>query len=262
MSSDAITDRQKSVAEILSVIRTQSEEAAAGLDAFFAPDVREGEERPDFAHLQEFVGRAFERLLGDLIEADNALFDARSEASRLRARFQQAFAAYRFKVVRLRDGIRQFYPGAGNRSLVKGDTPRAPEQVFVLAGHIVAWIDRPDVEDHEYFAVKNKRDQMARELSEGRQLLQRFTAATVAHRLARQRRKDCFKAFNEGFVHLAGLLENLYGLSGHPGWSRLVRPSRQQKGLLMSVMKRRRAARAKRGQDGEPPRSPGDGSHE
>ncbi len=262
MPSDAMTDRQKSVAEVLSVIRTQSEEVAAGLDAFFAPDVREGEKRPDFAHLQEFVGRALERLLGDLIEADDALFGARAEASRLRTRFQKKFADYRFKVVRLRDGIRQFYPGGESRSLVKGDTPRAPEQVFALAGHIIAWIDRPDVEDNEFFAVRNKRDHMASELSEGRQLLQRFTEATVAHRLARQQRKDCFKAFNEGFVHLTGLLESLYGLSGHSGWSRLVRPSRQQKGLLMSVMKRRRAARARRGQDDEPPRSTGDDSRE
>lgn len=174
MPSDSITDRQKSVAEVLSLIRTQSEKAAAGLGAFFAPDVREGEDPPDFAQLQQFAGRAIERLLGDLIEADNQLFAARSEASRLRARFRKSLADYRFKVVRLRQGIRQFYPGAGTRSLVKGDTPRAPEEVLALAGHIVAWIDR-DIEDHEFFAVKNKRDEMASKLSENRQLLQRFT---------------------------------------------------------------------------------------
>ncbi len=87
-----------------------------------------------------------------------------------------------------------------------------------------------------------------------------LTQAVVLH-LA-DRRKDSFKAFNEGFVHLTGLLESLYGLSGHPRWSRLVRASRQQKGLLMSVMKRRRAARARRGQDDEPTRSLGDDSRE
>ncbi len=51
MPSNTLTDRQKSVAEVLSVIRTQSQEAAAGLDAFFAPDAGEGEARPDFAVL-------------------------------------------------------------------------------------------------------------------------------------------------------------------------------------------------------------------
>ncbi len=262
MSSKAITDRRKSVAEVLSVIRTQFAEVAASLDAFFAPDVRVGETPPDFEQLQEFVGRAFERLLADLIESDDELFAARAEAAGLRVRFRRALAAYRRKVVSLREGIRSFYPHAGARSLATGDTPRAAEQVFALADHIVAWIDRPEVEDNEQYAVKNKRDQMVREGVEGRELLQRFTEATTAHLLARQRRKDCFQAFNDGFVHLTGLLEGLYGLSGHPKWRRLVRPSRQQRGLLMSVMKRRqaarKAARANRDRDDGPARSAGD----
>ena len=242
MASDSISARQKSVAEILSVIRTQDEEVASSLDAFFAPDVREGETPPDFVALQRFVGRAFERLLGELIDADNELYNARTEANSLRDRFRKAFARYRLKVVRLRDGIRHFYPQSSARTLTQGDTPRAPEEVFALAGHMIRWIDRPDVED-EAFPVKNKRDEMVRDLKETREHLERLTTANAAHQLIRQRRKDCFKAFNEGFVYLAGLLENLYGLSGNPRWRRLVRPSRQEKGLLMSVMKRRRAAR-------------------
>ncbi len=266
MTSDPITDRRKSVAEVLSVIRTQSEEVAASLDLFFAPDVREGESPPAFAELQIFVGRALERLLGDLIEADDELFVARSEAGGLRDRFQHIFAGYRRKVVALRKGIRQFYPGAGARALSAGDTPRAPEEVFALGGHIVTWIDRPDLEDHTHFAVKDKRDQMAEERIAGQELLRRFTVATTAHQVARQRRKDSFKAFNQGFVHLAGMLENLYGLSGHPGWARLVRPSGQDKGLLMSVMKRRRAARvaaqSRPRREDESAEQSGDGGHQ
>ena len=256
MASGPIADRAKSVSEILSVIRKLSPAATQAAVEFFTPDVREGESPPDFESVQTFVGRALERRLEDLIRADKKWRAQRTEEQRVRRERAKPLARLRRIMKTIRDGGRFFYEErTGRADIFHGDLPRDADDLVALARKILVWIDNPGVVDHELFSVKKKRQQLERDRAEVVAATQRLTDAEVDTLGARLERKQVLDEFNRDFVHLAGILENLYGLLGYDRWQIVVKASRQEKGLLVSVMKRRRAARAggaKRSADGAP----------
>ncbi len=248
MESGPIADRRKSVAEILSVIRKLEPDATRAAVEFFAPDVREGEGPPDFESVQRFVGRALERRLEELIRDDGEWQAKDAEERRLRRERAKPLSRLRRRIKRIRDGGRFFYEeGTGKATeLFHGDLPRDADSVVALTGKVFVWMDRPGFEDDEIYPMKHRRKALERDRAQVCEATELLSAAEVDTLAARLARKQVLERFNRDFVHLAGILENLYGLLGYEKWQICVKASRQEKGLLLSVMKRRRSARAAR----------------
>lgn len=248
MSSGPIVNRKKSVDEILSLIRTQSTDLARAVAEFFAPDLREGEEPPDFVLFQNLVARALERRLGELFHADDAWHRKLTVERRLRRELSKILAPFRRKVKAIRHGGRLVYEAESDKasSLFHGELPRDADSVVALALNLLVWLEDPELEDQLVFPLKNKRRAIREGAEEVKEALERLDTGKVDTLMARLERKQVLKAFNEDFVHLAGLVESLCGLSGNEKWKKLVMASKQEKGLLVSVVRRRRTAMAAR----------------
>ena len=244
MSSGPIVQRKNSIDEILSLISTQGSEIARAAAEFFAPDVREGEEPADFVYLQTLVARALERRFGDLFHADDVWHRLLAEERNLRSELTAVLAPFRRQVKSIREIGRGIYEADSGKplSLFHGELPRDAHGVAVLASKLLVWMD--EVADHPDFPVKKKRRAIQDGLAEVREVLERLAAARARTLAARLEKKRVLREFNEDFVNLAGLVEGLCGLAGYEDWKKLVQASRQEKGLLVSVLKRRRAAAA------------------
>ncbi len=263
MASQVLFHRKKSVAEVESTMDVLTPRVIPALEDLFRPELREGEQMPDFELLQELVRRALTRRLHDLADADSQWEIRKHEDGRLRLEVRKTFYAFR----RWLNRVRSYYRHAFNimdghpRKLFRNDLPKDAHGLLVQAAHLFAWIREPSNEPADAIrlpAAKEKfTDRFDDKLESHQDLYDRATKSAAGLILARQEKKDRLQTFNDDFVELVDLLRVLYRLAGYPGPARTLKPSRQEKGLTVDVVKMRRARRAAhaRSPDKTPPSS-------
>ena len=247
MASKAYLDRQRSVTEILSLLDTRSEDVLRGLEEFFAPDLEEGERMPDFAPLLKLARRALARRLRELGEVDDE-WETRCDLERgARIRLKKMVTAFRRLLNKLRmtlRGLRSYRP-TGRKTVLHDELPRDPVGLLGASALLFAWI----ADDETVAEIRKKRE---KEMEEVRAAVFELSHAEAARVRAQSTRQQVLEVFNVDFVDLADLFHALYRLAGLRKAARHLRPSKQEKGLTMGVMKRRRAARAAHAKKAKP----------
>ncbi len=262
MASKVLFYRNRSIAEVESTMDVLTPRAIPALEDFFRPELREGEQMPDFELLQELVRRALTRRLRELESADSQWETRKAEDGRLRLEVRKTFYAFRRFLNRVRSYYRHLFDikDGHPRNLFRKDLPKDAQGLLVQATHLFAWIRRPDIESNEVIdkvGAEAFTDTFDDKLKSHQDLYDRATKAAAALILARQEKKDRLETFNNDFVDLVDLLRVLYRLAGYPDLARTLKPSGQEKGLTVEVVKMRRARRAAhaRSPDRTPPSS-------
>ncbi len=130
-------------------------------------------------------------------------------------------------------------------SVPGGELPRDPAGLLAASEAVFAWVedcrlesgleteDPPDIGESEKEKAAAVRD-----------AADRLTKAEAARVDAKSRRERVLEVFNGSFVDLVDLLQALYRTAGLRDAASYLRASRQEKGLTVGVVKRRRAAHA------------------
>ncbi len=243
---DPVTDRQQSVAEVLSTHRRFSRSTARALENLVAPVLEPGKPVPDFVYLQQLLADRLDLHWRRLSEADDASSDAQTERRALiEARDGEVALLYR-EVVDLRTILRGRFGVAPSKNFIglRGDTSRDPRVLLRQADRAVARLRDAghtpppsklpcSLADRQRWAAPVA--DAARSL---RTTVDRVATASKIIDATRLDRRRALASFNDAFVLIAGLFEAAYRLIGRPDLAEGVRPSRRHPGKTYLQEKR------------------------
>ncbi len=255
---DPVTDRRKSVTEILSANRKFAGSTARALEDLLAPVLHADKPMPDLVYLQQLFADALDRGWRRLWQADETCHGAQAyHHAMITARDDEARELYR-EVVDLRIILRGRFSSAPSKNFIglRGDTSRDPVVLLRQADRAVARLrDRaratpppkvaPSATSHMRApgATIASRRCWATPLAEAADVLRgtidRVAAFAKQLEAARLERKRALESFNDTFVLIAGLFEALYLVTGRPDRAKWVRPSKHRPGWLHKEDKER-----------------------
>ncbi len=244
---DPVTDRQKSVADVLSTHRRFARSTARALDDLVAPVLRPAKPAPDFVYLQRLLADSLELRWRRLAEADEASDDARARRHvQIVARDGEVALLYR-ELVDLRTVVRGRFGAAPSKSFIglRGATSRDPRVLLRQAERAVARLrdarrTPPPSKLPPSPAVRRRWAAPVAEVARAlRATVDRVTTGVKVADAARLERRRSLESFNDAFVLIAGLFEAVYRLVGRPDLAEVVRPSKQYPGLTYKQGKNR-----------------------
>lgn len=248
---DPVTDRQKSVVQVLGVHRRFARSTARALDKLVRPHLQPGKPKPDFLYEQRLLAAVLEDRWRRLSESDEACHDAQAHRRALIADRDREVALLYREVVDVRTVLRGRFGSAPSRNFIglRGDTSRDPVVLLRQADRAVARLrdrDRPAPPSRPVAGAAVRRRWAAPVADAARVLhgiVDRVTEAVKRLDAAQLVRKRALEDFNAGFVEIAGLFESLYRAAGRPDLAKLVKPSRQHLGLTHEQSRRRFSGR-------------------
>lgn len=244
---DPVTDRHKSVAELLSANRQFARSTASDLEDLLTPELEDGRPLPDLVYLQQLLAAALERRWHRLSAADETFDDARSQRHTLIDERDGDVALLYREVVDLRTVLRGRFGAKPSKRFIglRGDTSRDPVVIQRQADRAVARLRnldrplpaskvRPSGADRIRWA-----NPVAAAADALRATVGRVVDAVKQLDAARLERKRALASFNDAFVGIAGTFEAIYRLTGRDDRAEVVRPSRQHPGRLHREDKKR-----------------------
>ncbi|MCP3958421.1 MAG: hypothetical protein GY719_11260 [bacterium] len=248
---DPVTDRKKSVDEVLSANRRFARSTARALAKLLTPELEDGRPLPDLLYLQQLAARALERRWHRLHDADEARHDALADRHAvIVTRDEQVGLLYR-ELVDLRSILRGRFGAARSKNFIglRGHTSRDPTAILTQADRAVTRLRDPErpLPSSKIPVTNAARARWAVPVAEAADALRataRHVVAAIKNAdLARRERKLALAEFNRVFVLIAGWFEGLYRLAGREDRAELVRPSRRHPGkTYLEVKKAERAA--------------------
>ncbi len=259
---DPITDRQKSVADVLATHRRFARSNARALEDLVAPVLQAGKPMPDFVYLQQLLADSLDLRWRRLSEADEACHDAQAERHALIVVRDGEVALLYREVVDLRTIVRGRFGAAPSKNFIglRGDTSRDPVLIQRQADRAVARLSDagrnpppsklpPSFHSRASGATLAARRRWALPVAEAagalRATVARVTTAAKVADAAGLERRRALAGFNDAFVLIAGLFEAIYRVIARPDLAEGVRPSKQYPGLTYKRGKRRPGRRAR-----------------
>ncbi len=243
---DPVTDRQKSVTDVLATHRRFARASARALEDLVAPVLDPGKPAPDFVYLQQLLADSLDLRWRHLSEADDACCDAQAERRALiTVRDGEVALLYR-EVVDLRTILRGRFGAAPSKNFIglRGDTSRDPLVILRQAERAIARLrdaGRTPPPSKLPSSLTTRR-RWALPVAEAAGVLRatvaRVTTAVKVADAALLERRRALAGFNDAFVLIAGLFEAVYRLVGRPDLAQEVRPSRRHPGKTYLQVKR------------------------
>ncbi len=240
-----VTDRKKSTARVVRLVRRNAASTARKLRDFLSPELEEGKPMPDVAYLQQLAAAALERHLRRLVDADAALHKLVRRDARLLRRRDRVMRVLRRDLGDLRTLVTgRLGREPGRRFLgLRGETSRDPMALLTQGDRAVARLRNLENQlvDADFSEVQ--RERWAAPLAEGTETLR--LADGEARRsvkqidIARLKRRQALAEFNRVFILIAGWFESHYLLIGRQDLADAVRPSKQYPGRTAAEMKKR-----------------------
>ena len=248
---DPVTDRQKSVVQVLGVHRRFARSVARALRKRLRPYLEPGTSMPDWLTVQRLLAAALDDDWHRLSAADDACDEAQTHRRGLIDEREGEVALLYREVVDLRSVLRGRFGPARSRNFIglRGDTSRDPVVLLRQADRAVARLrdrDRPAPPSRPGVGDAVRRRWAAPVADAARVLhgiVDRVTDAVKRLDAAQLVRKRALEGFNAGFVEIAGLFESLYRAAGRPDLAEAVKPSGQHLGLTHEQGKQRFSGR-------------------
>ncbi len=243
---DPVTDRQQSVAEVLSTHHRFARSTAHALADLVAPVLEPGKPAPDFLYLQQLLADSLGLRWRCLSEAEEACHDAQVERRALITERDSEVALLYREVVDLRTILRGRFGSVPSKNFIglRGDTSRDPLVILRQADRAVTRLrdagrTPPPSKLPPSPAIRRRWATPVAEATDAlRATVARVTTAAKIIDATRLERRRALAGFNDAFVLIAGLFEAIYRLVGRPDLAEGVRPSRRHPGKTYLQVKR------------------------
>lgn len=257
MALKATTDRQKSLEELVAALDFSLEDVLADLEELLASSGSEN--RVGAAELgilpRELLAH-LKRLLEILLEKDDQAhsgdLDVRAKGRELR----EAFMATRKELMRTRDLLRGAYGDAQADKLLLGVPRQIPRHLVAgllrMCRYTLHQLRDPDVQvtmrENVKFAYPKGKETFVTLLKKEVDILRAANKQYVKAQVRQQgyivEKIKAMEEYNHSFPEIAKIFESLLRLTRRTELADDIKPSGQEKGLLLRLAKLRRAIRA------------------
>lgn len=257
MAMKTITDRQKSFNEIEATLAVNLEEVLDDLEKILAGSGSEsGASAAELGILPRELLAHLKRLLETLLHKDNAAVSGDLEVRASGQSMREAFMATRQELMRTRDMLHNVYKKEDADQLLMGVPKQIPRHVVAgllrMSRYTLRQLRNPELDPEMHESLKAAYPQgretfvprLEGKVDELRKANKRYVKAQVKLAGARVEKEKAMEEYNAAFPEIAKIFECLFRLSGRSELCRSLKPSGQERGLLLKLVNLRRAIRA------------------